>query len=91
MSIKNLCLDVFFLPFRFQWIESKRSRIFLLFLRGRSEGMRFFDVRRLGEACQGHAESLQREMKIFAVSASVLRGQKESWGRGEYAVKLAPC
>ena len=29
---KNLCLDVFFLPFRFQWIESKRSRIFLFFL-----------------------------------------------------------
>ena len=46
---KNLCLDVFFLPFRFQWIESKRSRIFFAFLRGRSGGMRFFDVRRLGE------------------------------------------
>ena len=89
---KNLCLDVFFLPFRFQWIESKRSRNFLLFLRGAAKVCAFSMFVVWASARPSHAESLQkeREMKVCAVWASALRGQKKSWERGEYAVKLAP-
>ena len=57
---KNLCLDVFFLPFRFQWIESKRSRIFLLFFdEGAAKVCAFSMFVVWASVCPCHAKSLK--------------------------------
>ena len=82
---KNLCLDVFFLPFRFSMDrEQTLSYFFCFFDEGAAKVCAFSMFVVWASARPSHAESLQkeREMKVCAVWASALRGQKKSWERG---------